>query len=149
MTHAVVERETMLFDDQVRRMVEARQKMHWYSSWCGVPTVAPIRAEAWTPAAWERRSKVSTAARSVWQRSVGDEIDVWRTAIEYDPKKHLPDPEGLIVGEHAVTDEDYDNAACACLFMGVDGTTHGRCGRVPSLLCSLKMNLFCFAVCLH
>ena len=33
----IVERETMLFDDQVRRMSEANQKEHWYSQWCGAP----------------------------------------------------------------------------------------------------------------
>ena len=49
--------------------------------------------------------------------------------MTYDPKKDLPDPEGVVVGAYADTEADYASAACACLFMGVDGTTHGRNGR--------------------
>ena len=125
----IVERETMLFDDQVRRMAEANQKMHWYSKWCGVPAIMPIRPVPWTSEAWHRCTVRADAVNSTWQSCVGSQIDVWRNKIVYDPKKDLPDPKALVVGLYAETEEDYENAECAGLFCGVDGTTHGRNGR--------------------
>ena len=38
-----------------------------------------------------------------WDNAVSEKIDVWRTKIDYNPQKDLPDPNTIMVGPIAST----------------------------------------------
>ena len=114
----LTERETILFDDQVRRMAEANRK--------SAHTPREVRQSQWTTEEEERERHKERAHNEAWDNAVSKKIDVWRTKIDYNSQKDLPDPSTIMVGPIASTEEDHDKAQCGELFGAIDGTTFGR-----------------------
>eukprot|EP01043_Picozoa_sp_COSAG02_P014444 COSAG02_NODE_595_length_19813_cov_12.215380_22_plen_279_part_01 len=116
-TRFLVERETILFDDQVRRMAEANR-----------PTFDPlvVRAERWSEAQRSAHDQREKRENEKWDSCVGTHIDTWRTKIGYNPEKDLPSPDSVDVGPIASSEDEHKSARCGMLFGAVDGTTFGR-----------------------
>jgi len=60
-----------------------------------------------------------------------DRVEGWLHNPRYKPRD-LPDPGEIDVGDPATTDEDFELALCALLFLGMDATTHARCELASS-----------------
>ena len=112
----LVETALMLEDDQYRRMAEELRE----------GPEREIRAEKWTAAEEKEAARVERAGIAAHKSAVLDKVEGWLHNPRYKPKD-LPDPGDIDVGDPATTDEDFELALCALLFMGMDATTHARC----------------------
>ena len=112
----LVETALMMEDDQYRRMAEELRQ----------GPEREIRAEKWTAAEEKEAARVERAGIAAHKSAVLDKVEGWLHNPRYKPKD-LPDPGDIDVGDPATTDEDFELALCALLFMGMDATTHARC----------------------
>jgi hypothetical protein len=112
----LVETALMMEDDQYRRMAEELRQ----------GPEREIRAEKWTAAEEKKAARVERAGIAAHKSAVLDKVEGWLHNPRYKPKD-LPDPSDIDVGDPATTDEDFELALCALLFMGMDATTHARC----------------------
>ena len=123
--HCLVESATILADDQARRMAEELRD----------GPQREIRREAWTKE--EAAAAASTEASGIasHKAAVLDPVSGWLHDKRYKPAdlpKHVRSAPRIGASDTATTDEEFEAAACAVLFSGVDGTKHARCA--PSLL---------------
>ena len=123
--HCLVESATILADDQARRMAEELRD----------GPEREIRWEAWTKE--EAAAAASTEASGIasHKAAVVDKVSGWLHDKRYKPAdlpKHVRSAPRIGASDTATTDEEFEAAACAVLFSGVDGTKHARCA--PSLL---------------
>jgi len=134
-TQCLMERATILLDDQVRRMAEKNRP--------GMPALH-IRTKHWTKATAQLWQDMYGTAQENWDISVSGAIAEWMDKIDYKPAD-LPDPTDIDVGLFATTKDELVAALCAIMFCGVDGTTHGRCVRNPVWLagCGSSSNAHC------
>jgi hypothetical protein len=117
----LIEREIVLLDDQVRRMAEQNRSE---------TEPMAIRTEEWDEATAAHWDMLLDGEEQSWADAVQLEIAPWVEKLGYKPKD-VPDPESVVLsGVTAKTPGEYKASGCGMMYMGVDGTTHGRCAPI-------------------
>jgi hypothetical protein len=146
--HALLERSTLLLDDQVRRMAEeTRTWTKLLPAGSHPPGEGQVCGERKPYLAVEEmldrkleeraaQQELGTQAAASWISKVHDRISPWMEKIDYKSNRDAPNPTDIDVGPLAETAEDFDDAWCGVLFGGVDGTTHGRYALLQHRCCT-------------
>ena len=116
-TQHLMERATILMEEQVRRMAEKNT---------GEDDEREIRTKKWNKGVASMHADMYDTVQESWTDYVGYQIEGWTDRVDYKPA-HLPAP--WDVGDVAATREEIEAAKCAVMFVGVDGTSHGRNDR--------------------
>jgi hypothetical protein len=131
--HCLMERAIMLEDDQAKRIGEERLPVDENGNRTELKVHdGEQRFDESRP--WEEgeAAKTQEAAETAYEADVMGKIDCWVNKLEYKPKD-CPAPGSVAVEGGVASAADIlclgTVLACAFLWAGVDGTTHGRCVR--------------------